>query len=835
MDLDDRTRRHLALPSDDLGEHDVDDDPDHPVDPAAEDEAERKRQLHQRAMEDYKASRSFFADQRKWESQWRKFYRAIELADQWDEGVVDARQGWTAGESDQERKGQRPCLTMNEVKQPIQHGINEARQARLGLYVKPERGEASKVEAETRQGILRAIQYHSNAIATRLWALESAFVAGRGFYAVDKVYAHDGDDDIDLRLRFILHQDSVHPDPACSQLDLSDASFGIIADDFSHQAFTAKFPNALPPVKPDNGGDLGEYVSEWINDRTYRVAEYYYVDQYVKLRYLDGEWTDLVGEEVDDDGEPVPILFDTAQEAEKALPEGIIRWRAVPVRKVKWALVTAMEVLDEADWEGDYIPILQTVGRVHVVDGKVMFKGLLHDGMNPQQLINYAISSLAEQTGTGTRIPYLLDPKQIEQFKEWWDNSNTENYPYLPFERFIDGQDYGPPQRNAFEPPIMATLQVLIQARELLKACMGRYGASLGDISPDRSGKAIDAMKVQGELGSSDFLDNMAMYAMTQESRVLNSMLYGVYGEPGRLVKMLGDDEDDEAPALVNQPFRLNADGQPVPIETPNLLQRMGGAVMNGVRAMAGRAQPTAESDIKEYRLTQRGTYDVRWVVGKSELTERDENVRVLSSILESAGKVDPQLARETAIALLENLDGPAARKLVERLTPKGPNGEEVPAELRALLEQMKQQRDEAVAAATEMQTALKGKQMDLQMQQELQAREMQFKHAIEAQRLRIELMKIQQQTAGKLSEQELKIQLEALKGEQRKLELLLEQAHEKDMQATELATEERQQQRQLTAAADQQERGAVLTEAQRQNSVTDARVDSAVDASRRA
>jgi hypothetical protein len=830
------------------GEHDLD-SVGHETRETTEEEKERERKqkLHARAIADYKASADFYASQRKWESEWRKFYRALERADQWSQDALDARGGY---EEDGKTKGERPCLTMNEIKQPVQQGINEARQARLGLYVKPEKGEASKVEAETRQGILRGIQYHSNAVSARMWALESAFVAGRGFYRVNKEYANDGDDDIDLVIGKILHQDSVHPDPASTQTDLKDATRGIITDDFACEEFVRRFPNAKKPARNEQlDAEFGDYAKEWINDRTYRVGEYFYVEQFIKIRYrdpLDDQWKDVPSGEVDENGDPLPKLLrdDDSQDREALLPKGVKKWRPVPVRKIKWCLFSAAEILDEADWEGDYIPIMQTVGRVHVVDGKVNFKGLVHDGMNPQQLINYAISSLTEQTGMGSRAPYLVDSQQIEQFKAWWDNLNIENYPYLPYKRFDDeGNDIGVPQRNGVEPPILATLQVLSLARELLKACMGRYGAALGDISPDRSGRAIDAMKVQAELGSSDFLDNMATDAMTQESRVLNSMMFPIYGYEGRYAKMLAEEGEEEQPVLINKPFTMNPEGRPVPVDQPNMIQRAGAAVMNVARSAMGRPAPPPP-EVKEFRLTKAGTYSVRWVVGKSKPTLMQENVEVLTGILETVGKVDPQLARAAAIALLKNLDGPAAKEVVDSLTPKGPDGQEIPAALQQVIAQLEQQRDEATNAAMEMQQELKGKKLDLDRQERLEAQKQQFQYALEAQKLRVEMLKIETQVQGKLSAEELKIRLEELKGEQRKLELMMEQAHEKEMQATELAHDdqqqareinatERQQATQLDAAAASDERKAVLGEASRQNTVRDTRVDTTVQADR--
>jgi hypothetical protein len=777
MDLDD------SLPqAESDGEHEFDDAKDSEQADADAKEEARRRKLHQACIDDFKASADYFSEQRILESAWRKFYRAVEPEDQWDGDTLRHRRGFTTDGDTGDVKGERPSFTINETKQPIQQTVNEARQARLGLTVKPERGKASRDEAETRTGLLRGIQFHSNAVQARLWGLESSAISGRGFYRINKEYASDGDDDLDLRIGLILHQDSVHPDPAATQMDLSDASFVVIVDDFSHQEFERRFPDAQKPNPEDGQLDaFGNYKADWANAKTYRVGERYYVEQTTKTRYRDpmsGEWMDAT---LDSKGMP-------------ALPEGADRVRKVPVRKIKYCLFSASDILEEGDWEGKYLPIIQTVGRVHVVDGKVYFKGLVADAMHPAQLINYTVSSLAEQCGSGTKAPYLVDPKQIEQHKAWWENSSSENYPFLPYDRFPDdlGTDYGVPVRNMSEPPILATLQLFQQARDLLKAATGRFGASLGDISPDRSGKAINALKVQGEMGSSDFLDNLANIAMVQEARVLNSMLFPIYGTPGRVAKLVGDQEDDEQDVLINQPFMEGSDGRPQPVEVPGVFARVGAAVMGGVRKVTGGAPPP-QGQPKIHRLTEDGEYDVRVSVGKSLTTQREENVQLLTSILETVGKIDPNIAKAATIVLAKNLDGPAAQELSDMLSPKGPDGETIPPAIQQHVAMLEAKLKEASEAAQQMQQMLKSKKLELDREERLEMMKMQATHQIEAQRIRVEMAKINASTQGKT-------ELEEVKAEQAKLELLLSNRHEEMLQREELATKVEMQQTQIAA-----------------------------------
>ena len=77
-----------------------------------------------------------------------------------------------------------------------------------------------------------------------------------------------------------------------------------------------------------------------------------------------------------------------------------------------------------------------------------------------------------------------------------------------------------------------------------IQATTGRFNPSLGkqDNAQARSGKAIQALKLQGEQTSSNYLENLANIAIAHEGRVLLDMLKYVYDRPGRIVRLLGDD-----------------------------------------------------------------------------------------------------------------------------------------------------------------------------------------------------------------------------------------------------------------------------------------------------
>jgi hypothetical protein len=276
-----------------------------------------------------------------------------------------------------------------------------------------------------------------------------------------------------------------------------------------------------------------------------------------------------------------------------------------------------------------------------------------------------------------------------------------------------------------------------------------------------------------------------------------------------------------------------------MPMQPPGMMQRAAGAVMNGMRRMVGASPdgPKPMEGMEVHRLTPGGQYETIVTVGKSAASQREEDIMLLNGLLEAVP--DPKFAQVVIPILVKRLDGPAAQELADALSPKGPQGEDIPPQLQGLIQDLKAKLEETSMVAQQATEQLKSKQMDLALEREIKMTDIQAKAAIEAQRLRVEMLKLETQQAGKLSEAELKIRLEELKGEQRKLELLLKHEHEEQLQATEIAAElvqqkteiaaeDRQQDRQLDAQAHQQERNAQLSEQTRQNTVADARIDKA-------
>ncbi len=658
-------------------------------DTASDPETDRKQKLAEFFLDCWTLVNEADKNQRARELDDLKFDRAF-VEDHWPEDSRRMRQA-------DEARGiaARPCLVINKLDQPIQQVINEARQARLGIRIKPKGGNASKDGANLRQGMIRAIEQDSNAQAARMAALERAVKCGRGFYRIVTDYANDGDFDQDILIKAIENQGSVYEDPFSVEPDGSDVEWTIITGMVSKASFLrdygkSKLANYLrtKTERTLTGGSSSDELTsetdvnvEWVTDEGIRLAEMYRVDRVMKTLVFNPQ-----------DGDKV--LLEPGEE----VPKGPgIRTREVPVRVIKHSVHCGSELLKESDWPGRFIPIIRVTGKKYVVDGKDrVFKGMIFNAKDAQRSYNYMRSSQVELVALSTRAPWLLDPKQIHGYEAEWAEANVRNKPYLPYHQFDaeTEKEYGPPIRNVWEAPLEGITLLAREAEADVKSTTGRFDPSLGQMSSERSGRAIRELKQQGENSSSHYLENLASHSMPYEARQLLDLLPKIYDREGRIVRLLGDDPRDEKHAILGVPFIPNPDGMPQPVQQqapPGMLARM----MGGARRMMG-GQPQAEPPQPiTYNLNDGGEYMCQVSVGRADATQREANIELMTTLLETTkGAVAPAIIDIYA----EQMEGPLADRLAKRLRSMNPNLNDegdvsgIPPAIQAQMQQMQMQ-----------------------------------------------------------------------------------------------------------------------------------------------
>ena len=521
--------------------------------------------------------------------------------------------------------GRRPCLTFNKLIGPLNMCANEARMNQAGIKVYPVDSASDPDTANVIEGMIRHIESVCKADEVYETALEQSTAGSFGYFRVTTRYCGAKTFDQELRIERIVDPFSVYIDPYARQADKSDMRFAFELEIVPRDEYKEEYPDS--EVSSLNFYDgLVNPVENWVTKSGVRIARYWTVET-VKRTLVMVEWPDgkQTAQYKDDMPKDLPAGLKLVTG-----PDGKPVERETEERQVKWRKINGVEILDEGDWRGQWIPILVVLGKEMYIEGRRHLFSLVRFAKDPQKLYNFYRSSEAETVLLGTKAPWIgvkgafRDPR--------WANANSVNYAYLEYEPIdIAGNPAPPPLRNMFEPPIQALSVGAAQASDDIKATTGIFDASLGAQGNETSGIAIRQRQSQAGLANAHFIDNLNR-AIRQCGVILCDLIPKIY-DTAREVRILGEDKAQQI-VKVNQQFR-DWDGQD-----------------------------------KCYDLTS-GQYDVVAAVGPTSPTQRQETWETLTQLAQAY----PQLIQIAGDILFENADFPGADKLADRLRKTLPPG----------------------------------------------------------------------------------------------------------------------------------------------------------------
>lgn len=469
-------------------------------------------------------------------------YRTRALEDlKFVHGDSDNGYQWPDAMRTQRNSDAKPCLTINKTRQHALMVINEAKENRPSVKVNAVGGDASYESAQVYEGVIRHIEYQSNAADAYDTGLEFQVWVGLGYWRVMTEYAGDDSFDQELFIRRVRNPLSVYLDPDIKEVDGSDAKFGFIFDDMKREDFNRKYPKFKDTVAR---GTLGEHDA-WNTEDTVRVAEYYYIT-YDKDTLIALPMPTLEG------GEQLTMI--TLSELRQAMPDlakvamadKTIKKRAIEKPKVLWCLLGGDQVIDRSEWVGSTIPIVRVVGEECMIDGRLDRKGHVRNLKDPQRMYNYWSSSAVEHVALQTKTPYIASARAIEGYETYWENANTENSAYLPYNDTDDqANPILPPQRA--EAPVMsqAYLQGMQASAEEMKMVSGQNDALMGAPSNEISGVAIVKRTKQSVQSTMQYRDNQAK-AIRYTGKILIEAIPKVY-DTERTIRILAEDGSDDS------------------------------------------------------------------------------------------------------------------------------------------------------------------------------------------------------------------------------------------------------------------------------------------------
>ena len=594
-----------------------------------------ERETESREEKILKQAREDFAYCR---SYWRENY---------EEGSkdMDCMAGIPPREFSEDRSG-RPCIWPDETSQYVKQANNNMRQNKRSVNISPRSEDATDKDAEHRQAYMRGIEYASKAQSVYSTVFESCTECGFGFGRIVLVVTGPNGEQ-EPRIKRIPNWSTVYMDPDSKEADFSDSNICFVIDSMRASTFKRKYPKAK---KQSFTTEDRQTAPDWLQGDNVVVAEYW------------------------------------VRTEEKAKDKET-------TYKVKQYIINGVEILEENDWIGSWIPIPAMIGEeIYVKDGgqsKRRIISMIRRGRPAQQMMAYIASQQQEEFAMAPRAPFLgwKGTFDSEQHK----NLHKDPRGYVEFTVPVDWdvQTMGPPQlpiRTPFSPNIQA-YQIAYEGwrRSHQAAIAGNPLPTDAQKINDKSGVALEKIQDAGATGSFHFTDNFVRF------------LHNVGLQVNELITKLA-----ELDSLPKQLLGRNKKDEDVRIK------------------VAGKDAAPVESsehlDEADVFFAHRGQFEVSIGDGPSYQSQREEGAAFADKIWEIAAKMGlpPQVTMKllSLATRLKNV-GALGDEIAELLSPPDPNN--LPPQAQAAIAQLTGQLHQAMQEIQKLQLEKLGKVVEIQ------------------------------------------------------------------------------------------------------------------------
>jgi hypothetical protein len=506
----------------------------------------------------------------------------------------------------------RPCLTINKIDAYVRQVTNQQRQQRPRIKVHPVNNEGDLKIAEVIEGITRHIEVNSNADTAYDTAFEYAVKMGWGYWRVTTNYISEDSFDQEIYIEPVDDPFSVYFDPNSVSPDGADAERCLITSVMSKAAFRQAYPGA------DDGANFsaratGDSDAEWVTKEDIRLAEYWHIERVKATLVLLSDGTKVYEDEL-----PSAEMLDASGIT-------IMDKRPSYRKKVKWCKLTAMEVLEEREWPGKYIPIIPCYGAQVVVEGKRKKYGLVRFAKDPQRMFNFWRTALTESIALAPKPKWLIAEGQDEGHESEWALANLKSTPVLRYkQKDIEGVPAPVPTRIQPEPPPDGIMVASSAIADDLKTVLGIFDPSQA-LPGNLSGKALQGQQQQVDLSNFHFYDNMTR-SIKQTGKIILDLIPKIY-DTQRVLRIIG------------------VDGKPDMV-TINQVEATG-EVLNDVTV---------------------GLYDVVMDTGPGYNSKRQQAVDTMMPLM-----AEPTVFQAAGDLLFRNMDFPGADIIADRLAAMNP------------------------------------------------------------------------------------------------------------------------------------------------------------------
>jgi hypothetical protein len=318
----------------------------------------------------------------------------------------------------------------------------------------------------------------------------------------DEENVEDERQDVDFAPVFSAYSSVVYAANS-KRIDKSDSNRVSLIVEYSKDEFKEKWPEH-DPASSVSKDDRSHF--DWtVRDSVFVVEFYEKIERKMMMNVFVNEEGNKVFVEDKD-------LEEKTLELELAGGYRRVARRKIKRTHIEKSVICGSEYLEEPRRiVGKILPVLPFYGKYSVVDGKVVYEGLVRKEKDPSRLLNMQVSNLAEQSSTSHKEIPIAAPEQMRGLESEWAEAHIDNRNIRLLRPLRDQNGnivQAGPLGYTRPPSIDPATQGLIQfTTEHIRSTSGGMPQDIED--PDASGKAILAVQKRVDMHTYSIMGNI--------------------------------------------------------------------------------------------------------------------------------------------------------------------------------------------------------------------------------------------------------------------------------------------------------------------------------------
>ncbi len=390
----------------------------------------------------------------------------------------------------------RPRYTYDKTTPILDAIVGELEQNEFAATVTPAGADSTKETASLLDSLVRSIQNWSDAQFTYKKIARNLTITGFDCCRV----VHDRRDsnsfDQDLIINYIQNAiDRVWFDPNSEEQDRSDADWCIILQGFTKEQYEKKWPDGS-----GESVDVNRQLDYYVNGK----RELIIVGELLFKKRKPKTLVQMSNGSVYNKEEAQPILDELQAQGVKI--ENELETDDITVFSRIFDGDGWLE--DEKETVFSLLPVVPFYHCFEVVEDKLTWRRIVEKLMDPQRILNYAISRKIEEGALAPRKKIAMTKKQMAGHELTLSTLNTNADPILPYNN--DDKALVPPFEIGTNPVNPSLQETALEAKAMIEEVTGMYAASLAKNPGAQSGIALELQQNKGDTGNSSFYVDMA-------------------------------------------------------------------------------------------------------------------------------------------------------------------------------------------------------------------------------------------------------------------------------------------------------------------------------------